>query len=243
MYIKGHNVVDSNPCKPADRTLFVLSVPPYCNEECLERLFSECGAVEKVHIHQKPTSSTPNDETSNFFKTSPSCKGYKVAYIVFKTTGCIQKAKEMSAKSPSVLFSDEHLGITGMQKWCHEYINENSVDTEALQAEVDEYIAEYDKKIKEEKKREKDSVGQADDEGWVTVVRHGKKPGLARTEAFNKRIAQRERKKRQKQELKNFYAFQIRDSKREHLAQLRQKFDEDKKKISAMKSQRKFKPF
>ena len=39
------------------------------------------------------------------------------------------------------------------------------------------------------------------------------------------------------------YRFQVREEKRERLADLRKKFEEDKARIARMKTQRKFKPF
>ena len=32
LYVKEHNVRESHVTKPRDKTLFVLNVPPYCNE-------------------------------------------------------------------------------------------------------------------------------------------------------------------------------------------------------------------
>ena len=52
------------------------------------------------------------------------------------------------------------------------------------------------------------------------------------------------RKKRKKNlELVNFYRFQMREAKRERLAALRQRFEEDKARIAKMKAARKFMPF
>ncbi len=39
------------------------------------------------------------------------------------------------------------------------------------------------------------------------------------------------------------YPFQMRETQRERLAELRKKFQEDKKRVAIMKAQRKFKPF
>ena len=50
-------------------------------------------------------------------------------------------------------------------------------------------------------------------------------------------------KKKKDYELKNFYRHQMREQKREELQSLREKFEEDKKRIQKMKEARKFKPF
>lgn len=57
--------------------------------------------------------------------------------------------------------------------------------------------------------------GVPDEEGWVKVTRKGRKPGLPRTEAANLRVLEREKQKRARKELLNFYAWQHRETKRE----------------------------
>ncbi|KAK2185149.1 hypothetical protein NP493_245g02015, partial [Ridgeia piscesae] len=44
-------------------------------------------------------------------------------------------------------------------------------------------------------------------------------------------------------ELLNFYSFQMRETKREHITQLRQKFEEDKRRVADMRAARKFRPY
>ena len=44
-------------------------------------------------------------------------------------------------------------------------------------------------------------------------------------------------------ELQNFYRFQMREQKRNQLAELRKRFEEDKLQVAKMKEARKFKPF
>jgi len=57
--------------------------------------------------------------------------------------------------------------------------------------------------------------GVPDEEGWVKVTRKGRKPGLPRTEAASLRVLEREKQKRARKELLNFYAWQHRETKRE----------------------------
>lgn len=49
----------------------------------------------------------------------------------------------------------------------------------------------------------------------MKVTRKGRKPGLPRTEAANLRVLEKERQKRARKELLNFYAWQHRETKRE----------------------------
>lgn len=57
--------------------------------------------------------------------------------------------------------------------------------------------------------------GVPDEEGWVKVTRKGRRPGLPRTEAANLRALEREKRKKARKELLNFYAWQHRETKRE----------------------------
>ena len=49
----------------------------------------------------------------------------------------------------------------------------------------------------------------------MKVTRKGRKPGLPRTEAANLRVLEREKRKKARKELLNFYAWQHRETKRE----------------------------
>ena len=95
-------------------------------------------------------------------------------------------------------------------------------------------------------------TNEPDEDGFVTVTRHHKKnvnrdkasgatmvaisSGRLKTDDSN-------RKKKDSKERVDFYRFQMREAKREKLAELRRKFNEDKDKIAKMKESRRFKPY
>lgn len=95
----------------------------------------------------------------------------------------------------------------------------------------------------QEETKAKEEEGVPDEEGWVKVTRRGRRPVLPRTEAASLRVLEKEKRKRARKELLNFYAWQHRETKMEHLAQLRKKFEEDKQRIELMRAQRKFRPY
>lgn len=68
--------------------------------------------------------------------------------------------------------------------------------------------------LQEEAKAEEEE-GVPDEEGWVKVTRRGRRPVLPRTEAASLRVLERERRKRARKELLNFYAWQHRETKME----------------------------
>ncbi|KAM6285979.1 ribosomal RNA-processing protein 7 homolog A [Spheniscus humboldti] len=241
LLVKEHQVREgAGATHPPRRTLFVLNVPPYCSPDSLSRLFARCGCVQSVDICEKP-GEKKEKLTSKFFN----CKtvtGFQVAYVVFRKPAGVQAAKALSQEGPLLISTESHPVKTGISKWIASYAA-SVVDQEELKAEVDAYMQDYDKKIAEEEAKAAKEEGVPDEEGWVKVTRKGRKPGLPRTEAANLRVLEREKRKRARKELLNFYAWQHRETKREHIAQLRKKFEEDKQRIALMRAQRKFRPY
>ncbi|NXP55953.1 RRP7A protein, partial [Heliornis fulica] len=242
LLVKEHQVREgAGAAHPPRRTLFVLNVPPYCSPDSLSRLFARCGPVQSVDICDKPGLGEKKELSSKFFNHK-AATGFRVAYVVFRKPAGVQAAKVLSQEGPLLISTESHPVKTGVKKWIDSYAA-SVVDPEELKAEVDAYMQDYDKKIAEEEARAAKEEGVPDEEGWVKVTRKGRKPGLPRTEAANLRVLEREKQKRARKELLNFYAWQHRETKREHIAQLRKKFEEDKQRIALMRAQRKFRPY
>ncbi|XP_027710131.1 ribosomal RNA-processing protein 7 homolog A [Vombatus ursinus] len=240
LYIKEHRVRGGAKSSwPPDRTLFVLNVPPYCSEECLARLFAACGPVQSVRLHEKPDLSETPKESSVFFCPKP-VPGFHVAYVVFRKPASLPKA--VALQGPLIISAESHPVKTGIEKWIADYAD-SLVDPEALRLEVDKFMEEYDKKTAAEDAKAEAEEGVPDEEGWVKVTRKGRRPGLPRSEAASLRVLEKEKRKKARKELLNFYAWQHRETKMEHLAQLRKKFEEDKQRIALMRAQRKFRPY
>ncbi|XP_042323706.1 ribosomal RNA-processing protein 7 homolog A isoform X2 [Sceloporus undulatus] len=199
--------------------------------------------VKEHKVREDKDRNRPQNRTLFVLNVPPYCtEGFRVAYVVFKSPAGVQAAKSLSTEEPLLLSSNSHPVKTGIQKWIAKYAA-SIVNPTELKTEVDAFMQTYDQKIaKEEAKAEKED-GVPDEEGWVKVTRKGRRPGLPRTEAANLRALEREKRKRARKELLNFYAWQHRETKREHIAQLRKKFEEDKQKIALMRAQRKFRPY
>ncbi|XP_005372398.2 putative ribosomal RNA-processing protein 7 homolog B [Microtus ochrogaster] len=99
-------------------------------------------------------------------------------------------------------------------EWISDY-EDSVLDPEALRVEVDTFMEAYDKKIAEEETKAKEEEGVPDEEGWVKVTRRGRRPVLPRTEAASLRVLEKEKRKRARKELLNFYAWQHRETKME----------------------------
>ncbi|RXN19184.1 ribosomal RNA-processing 7 -like protein [Labeo rohita] len=63
------------------------------------------------------------------------------------------------------------------------------------------------------------------------------------SETANERTLQKEKKKKERKELLNFYTWQHRNTQKQHIAELRKKFEEDKQRIAVLRAQRKFRPY
>lgn len=246
LYVKEHKVRDEKRShRPLDRTLFVLNVPPYCSEAVVEQLFSQFGKVISVELRDEPGSSQDLEpRLSRVFKPAEK-QGFKVGYIVFKNSSSIRAAKSHPLNEPLVVSTEEHPVKTGVQKWIQQY-KESLIQPDRLQKIVDSFMENYDKRKEEEAEQKKKEAEQQreDEEGWVTVTR-GHKGTKARphSEAANRRTLAKEIKKKKRKELMNFYTWQHRNTQKEHIAELRKKFEEDKQRIALLRAQRKFKPY
>ncbi|XP_078093684.1 ribosomal RNA-processing protein 7 homolog A isoform X2 [Mustelus asterias] len=243
LLVKPHRVREAADQKrPQDRSLFVLNLPPYISQECVHRLFSECGPVASVELQEKPGPSTKSEGQKSKFFSGPSAQGFRVAYVVFKSSAGVKAAVSWKRREPWVLSTSQHPIKTGLQKWMQDYCS-RIVNPGELQTEVDEFMKEHDQKVAELEALEEAEDGVPDEDGWVKVTRKGRRPGIPRTEVANLRLLQREKRRRAQKELLNFYSWQHRETKREHIAQLRKKFEEDKQKIALLRAERKFKPY
>ncbi|XP_074083187.1 ribosomal RNA-processing protein 7 homolog A [Macrotis lagotis] len=241
LYVKPHRARGpAQPHCPPDRTLFVLNVPPYCPEPRLAQLFSACGPVQAAHLLDKPDpAEAPAQPDAPCFRPDP-VPGFRVAYVVFKKPAALARAAAL--QGPLVVSTESRPVKTGVEKWVTDYAD-SLVDPEALRAEVDKFMEEYDRKIAVEDAKAEAEEGVPDEEGWVKVTRKGRRPGLPRSEAASLRVLEKEKRKKARKELLNFYAWQHRETKMEHLAQLRKKFEEDKQRIALMRARRKFRPY
>lgn len=232
IYIKEHSVREHSDNRPPGRTLFVLNVPPFIDEKGLKNVFGKAGDIESVQLQEKPSAEKVTN--SNLQNAS-----FKVAYIVFSKKSELKNA--LSIKQLAPVCDDNTSACSGAIQWIKEY-NSAIPNINKLKEDIEQFMTKYDEKTKDKIETEK-SLGEADDDGWITVTRHSRKPGFERKETVGNKIMAQEKNRQQKKELTNFYSFQIRESKMKHIITLRQKFEEDKKKIALLKESRRFRPF
>ncbi|XP_023148862.2 ribosomal RNA-processing protein 7 homolog A [Amphiprion ocellaris] len=246
LYVKEHKVrAEKSSHRPLDRTLFVLNIPPYCSEEVVKELFSQFGNVESVELRDHPGSTQESGpKLSKFFRPSGK-QGFNVGYVVFKKSSSLTAVKSHPHDVPLVVCTEQRPVRTGVQKWIQQY-TESFIHPDKLQQTVDSFMENYDKHKEEEAERQKKEAEQQkeEEEGWVKVTR-GNKGTKARphSEAANQRTLRKEMRKKKRKELMNFYTWQHRNTQKEHIAELRKKFEEDKQRIALLRAQRKFRPY
>jgi len=237
MFVKRHSVKSSKQ----NNTLFAVNVPCYCNEVALKNIFADCGPITSVHIRERPGSYEDDAAHSsslimNFIKKTPNT--FKVAYVCFENSDSVDIALQISSDTVRYMSTEEKPVLTGMKKWIKQYAARYP-DRALVQKEADDYMTAYDAEEQKKKDDEIDAL-EPDAEGWVTVPVKRK---AAPTKKEIKKSKKAEKKMRIEKELQHFYMFQQREAKRDKIANLRQQFEEDKKRIAQMQQLRKFKPF
>lgn len=234
IFIKKYRSEKKSADKPVGKTLSVLNIPPYVTEEALARVFSIAGPVEKVSLidSYKNADKTKYQIKSDFFEEKIPFK-FLIGFVVFKKSESVDLTLRLKELPP--VNTEDHPVLTGIAKWTASY-NKRTVNADDMQKDIDEYMKHYDKVKKLGATQEND-----DDDGWVTV---GKKDGFKQKESVVSKLEQKIQNQRKKtKSMSNFYSFEMRESKKQQLMDLRSKFEQDKLKMQSMKLNRKFKPY
>lgn len=232
LFVKKYKSTKQSFDKPTGKTLQIHNIPPYLTENIIKSLFGVVGNVERIIMFD-----SFDQKKSKFYKESkyfddPPSSRFKIAYLVYKKSESVdllfklKKLPELSSVQDSI--------STGVAKWTKAY-NNRSVNIDEMQTEIDQFMKTYDKI----KKAEEEQGNELDDDGWVTVS----KKGFKQKESVVNKLETKLQKQKKKSQLKNFYTFEVRESKKQHLIDLRKRFEEDKRKMETMKQARRFKPF
>lgn len=231
---------------PAGKTIFVVNVPPYVQSEHLAEGFAVAGQVSHVIIadrkgvrHDTPSAAAADTEAASPYSNAASpLNQFKTAYVIFRSTKSLRNALGLT----DVLLYKHNRTIlqTGVPKWIHEH-DRRWLDEQAIERQVNEYMVRFEQTEADQlaAAREADAV---DVDGWTTVKK-GRGAGFEQKESTLKRLETKIEDGKKKKELQNFYTFQIRESKKQHVVGLRKRFEDDKRKIETMKKARHFKPY
>jgi ribosomal RNA-processing protein 7 len=116
-------------------------------------------------------------------------------------------------------------------------------DPSALQRNIDAFMTAWNAREEEKARLAKKQRNVPDEDGFVTVTKGGR-TGPARREDVErkqKELEEKERKKRE--EMGDFYRFQMRERRKAEQGELVRRFEEDRKRVEIMKEKRgRFRP-
>lgn len=159
--------------------------------------------------------------------------------IVLKAIAKVHKSKKYPVWGEGVKDKVPPLGA----QWIQAHNKLSFPPAEILQQSVDVFFTVFNRKEKEAAEMAKRLRNEPDEDGFVTVTRGGRSAPARRDEAEEARKKMLDREQKKKEELTNFYRFQLRERKKAEQAELIKKFDEDRKKVQAMTQKRgKFRP-
>lgn len=163
----------------------------------------------------------------------------KSAELVLKAVAKLHKTKKFPVWGDGVTEKVPPLG----SHWLRAHNKLSYPPTELLQQSVDAFFSVYNRKEKDAAELAKRLRNEPDEDGFVTVTRGGRAAPARTEEAEEAKRKMLEREQRKKDEMGNFYRFQLRERKKAEQADLIKQFDEDRKKVQAMRQKRgKFRP-
>lgn len=127
--------------------------------------------------------------------------------------------------------------------WISSHLRLSRCDKAATQKAVHAFFTVYNRKEKEAAEMAKRLRNEPDEDGFVTVTRGGRATPASKNEAEAARQKMLDRAAKKKEELGNFYRFQVREKRKAEQALMARRFDDDRRKVMAMKERRgKFRP-
>jgi len=217
----------------SERTLFLANIPPNYDYSDVMNVFSCFGTVASVIFQLDSTNPIPPGVLTSRRTSNPGCQR---AELIFADDDSMQLALNASladTRQPC----QEGAKVGGTAKWLAQH-EKNRPKSETLQLQVDRFMEAFDMREKAAKAAKDGPL--VDEDGW-TVVRNTSK---RRRLLLPKGVEEKGRKKNKGEEPPmNFYKHQKIQKKRDQLAELRRKFEEDKEKLARQTSIRKFKPF
>jgi len=222
LYTKLHRSRKGDTALPEGRTLFVANADQ--TEGVLRSVFERFGEIEEIHFVHISSKGVPKHGIIE----EGGEEGGRQAHVVFAEASACKAA--LATSEPIEV---EEAPPGAMAAWI-ERQRGRRITPEELRLSVDAYMSHFDERTEEEKRRRADR--QVDEDGFELVTYKRKARDLGGPK-------EPEPPRKKKKELVDFYKFQTRDKRREDLALLRKRFDNDKQRVEEMKQQRRFKPF
>lgn len=163
----------------------------------------------------------------------------KSVQVVLKAITKLQKSKKYPVWGNSLADDVAPLGV----QWVSSHLQLSRVHKAETKKSVHAFFNTFNRKEKEAAELAKRLRNEPDEDGFVTVTRGGRNAPASRNEAEQAKTKMLDKQAQKKSELKNFYRFQLRQARKAEQAALLVRFDEDRKKVDAMREKRgRFKP-
>ncbi|KAI0997367.1 hypothetical protein K3495_g10817 [Podosphaera aphanis] len=109
-----------------------------------------------------------------------------------------------------------------------------------LKLDIDAFLTEFNTREEAQREQEKRAKNIPDSDGFITVSRGGRAAPATREAAEQKKseMEEREKKKREEMQKSGFYRFQGREKKKEEAEDLLRRFEEDRKKVQALRDRK-----
>ncbi|KAF8072922.1 Rrp7a [Scenedesmus sp. PABB004] len=224
VFVKRHREGEG---EAAANALYVTGLPLGVDEVSLGSIFGVFGAVEQTVMH-------PSKRSAALVFESPE----GVASALSHARG--GQVVECALPLPD--------GPLGLKAWVAEHKAARPGNAE-LQKQLDDWMEAHEAEAAAREAARQQAMAE---DGWTVVVRSkGRKRardvggvstvsgGVAAAAAAAARAAA---ETKQSKQAENFYRFQTRDKRRNELMELRQQFEEGRKRLAALKAARHFKP-
>ncbi|KAL7959571.1 ribosomal RNA-processing protein 7 domain-containing protein [Trichoderma compactum] len=163
----------------------------------------------------------------------------KSVQLVLKAITKLRKTKKYPVWGQGLSSDVPPLGAP----WVSSHLRLSRADKAEIQKATHAFFNVFNRKEKEAAEISKRLRNEPDEDGFVTVTRGGKGTPANQFEAEEARRKMIEKAAKKKSEMKDFYRFQLRERRKQEQAELLKRFEEDKKKVNAMREKRgKFKP-
>lgn len=158
---------------------------------------------------------------------------------VLKAIAKLHKTKKYPVWGQSLADEVPPLG----SQWISSHLQLSRADKTATKKAVHAFFNTFNRKEKEAAELAKRLRNEPDEDGFVTVTRGSRAAPASRAEAEEAKRRMLERQTKRKDETTDFYRFQLRERRKKEQAALIKRFDEDRRKVMAMREKRgKFKP-
>ncbi|KAH6899704.1 ribosomal RNA-processing protein 7-domain-containing protein [Thelonectria olida] len=163
----------------------------------------------------------------------------KSVQLVLKAIAKLHKTKKYPSWGSNLADETPSLGSS----WVASHLQLSRVDKQATQKAVHAFFSAFNRKEKEAAELAKRLRNEPDEDGFVTVTRGGRSAPAGHNEAEEAKRKMVEKDQKKKSEMKDFYRFQLRERRKAEQAALLRSFEEDKRKVNAMREKRgKFRP-